>query len=564
MRKIRWQLLIIFLAGLVVGILLLTEQPVPSTPLDTPEPERGGVYTEALIGSFQRLNPLLDRYSQADRDVDRLIFSGLIRFDSAANPQPDLAQWGVSADGTLYNLALRKDIRWHDGKPFTADDVIFTIELMRNGGNIVPTDLQEFWKAVEVVRLSEYDLQFRLPAPFAPFLDYLTFGILPKHLLENKTIEQIVNDPFNLKPVGTGPYQFSRLIVENGVITGVVLSANQNYYGEKPYLDEIVFRYYPDSASALQAYQDKQVQGISEITSDVLEIALAEPNLAIYSARQPILSILLLNLNNADVPFFQNKDVRKALMLGLNRQGMIDVHLKGQAILANGPILPGTWAYYATPSFEYEPQQAKTLLEKAGYVYAEEGDAVRVKGEKPLAFTLLVPDTPLHLALAEEIRTNWNALGVQVTLEPLPYDQLVQENLKDRAYQAALVDLNLTQTPDPDPYPFWDQAQISGDGQNYSQWDNRMASEYLEQARVATNRDERTRYYRNFQVIFHEELPALPLFYRVYNYGVSREIGGVRMGPLFDPSDRFAHITEWYLVNRPRVVATPQGAPTQP
>ncbi len=133
-----------------------------------------------------------------------------------------------------------------------------------------------------------------------------------------------------------------------------------------------------------------------------------------------------------------------------------------------------------------------------------------------------------------------------MTLEALPYDILIEQRLGSRDYQAALVDLNLTRSPDPDPYPFWDSIQATG-GQNYSQWDHKIASEYLEEARITVDLDERARLYRNFQVIFADELPALPLYYPVYNFGVDQEVQGVRMGPLLETSDRYTTILEWFL-----------------
>ncbi len=161
---------------------------------------------------------------------------------------------------------------------------------------------------------------------------------------------------------------------------------------------------------------------------------------------------------------------------------------------------------------------------------------------------LLYPDDELHTAIAEAIQRDWAKLEVEVNLVALPYDQLINERLSGRDYQAALVDLNLSRTPDPDPYPFWDQAQATG-GQNYSQWDNRIASEYIEQARVTTDLTEREKMYRNFQVVFQDDLPSLPLYYSVYSYAVDRQVLGVQMGPLFDSSDRFATVTDWYLVS---------------
>ncbi|MDZ4158789.1 MAG: ABC transporter substrate-binding protein, partial [Anaerolineaceae bacterium] len=337
MKKLRWQLIIIFLTGLVVGVLLLAEQPQAS-PLLAPKPIQGGIYAEALVGSLQRLNPLLAASNSVDRDVSRLLFSGLVRFDTRGVAQPELAEsWGVSRDGMIYNFTLRSGLRWHDGEPLTARDVVFTIELMREGEGVIPEDLRQLWQQIEITALSDTALQFRLPDPFAPFLDYLTFGILPQHLLGGLYFDELVNDPFNLAPIGNGMYRFDRLLVEEDRIVGVVLTAFEGYYGEPPFLQQVVFRYYPDSVSALRAYQEGVVQGIGNVTPDILTGALAEPNLAIYSGRKPELALILFNLKNPETAFLGEIEVRKALLMGLNRQWMIDRVLKGQAIVATGP-----------------------------------------------------------------------------------------------------------------------------------------------------------------------------------------------------------------------------------
>lgn len=550
MKKFRWQLIIIFLTGLVVGILLLSEQ--PEVTQTVPEPVKGGFYTEALIGSLQRLNPVLDYYNQADRDVDRLLFSRLIRFDERGLPTGDLAEaWGISADGTVYNFIIKSGVKWHDGEPLTSADIAFTVDLLRNGGDIVPQDLQEFWKNIEVVTLDDVNLQFKLPEPFAPFLDYLTFGILPSHLLEGKTIEQIKDDGFNLQPVGSGPYRFERLLVENEQINGIVLAAFEEYYDQPPFIEQIIFRYYPDAGAALEAYRTDQVMGIGNVSGEVLPAVLEEPELAVYTGRLPQLSMVLFNLKEPSTPYLQDPNIRLALYKAINRQYILDRVLGGQGILADGPIFPGTWAYFdGIPRVEYDLEGAVNLIKEAGYTLPAEGGTVRMN-EDGVEFrvTLIHPDDDQHRAIAEAIQSDWQALDIQVDLEALPYDQLLTERLEERNFQAALVDLNLTQSPDPDPYPFWDQVQASG-GQNYSQWDNRIASEYLETARTTLDLKERARLYRNFQVIFSEELPALPLYYPVYSYAVNRQVQGVSMGSLFDPSDRFATVKQWFLVAR--------------
>jgi len=550
MKKYRWQLLIVLVTGLIVGVLLIIQQGDDGEDIQsTPSPMSGGVYTEALIGEFMRLNPFLDIYNEPDRAVDQLIYSGLIEFDSRGIPQTDLAEsWGVSQDGTVYNFSLRADILWHDGEAFDSQDVLYTIGLLQSQHDLIPEDLRSFWSEVEVVALSETQLQFLLPEPFAPFLDYLNFGILPEHLLGNLGMEDLVDHPFNLAPVGTGPFRFQRLIVEEDRITGVVLEAFDDYYLDRPYLDEFIFRYYPNSEAALSAYQEGEVEGIGEVHSAILEDVLEEPDLNLFTTREPLLTIVYLNLENPEIGFLQNPDFRKALMRAINRDLIIERVYNGQAVPANGPILPGTWAYYNDlEKITYDPVEAKALFESTGVTFDEETEGYRSEDNLEITLTLLHPDTPQHTQIAERIQSDWEALGVVVNLESKPYENLL-EDLSLRNYETALVDINFVRSPDPDPYPFWSQAQIQS-GQNYSEWDNRTASEFLEQARMTVDLGERERLYRNFQVLFMRELPSLPLFYPVYTYAVTEDMNGISLGPIFEPSDRFNNVHDWYILS---------------
>ena len=326
MQKFRWQLLIVLMTGLLVGMVLFFQQQTPAEEMaETPSPISGGSYTEALVGSLMRLNPMLDHFNQPDRDIDRLLFSSLIRFDARGLPVGDLAQsWNVSTDGAVYTVNLRTDAVWHDGNPVTADDVIYTISLLQSQSALIPTSLQEFWGQVVVSKISDSGLEFSLPVAFAPFMDYLSFQVLPSHLLGNLFMDALVDHPFNLNPVGSGPYRFDSLETDNGVITGVNLTSFEYYYEGRPFIDEIHFRYYGDEKSALDAYQAGEVDGLSKIRNQDMETVLNQTGLNLYSSRQPKLCIVFLNLNNPDVPILQRVDFRKALMAGVNRQIMID------------------------------------------------------------------------------------------------------------------------------------------------------------------------------------------------------------------------------------------------
>ncbi|HVP20454.1 MAG TPA: peptide ABC transporter substrate-binding protein [Anaerolineaceae bacterium] len=566
MKKLRWQLIIIFLTGLVVGVLLLAEQQPTTQVISTPAPEQGGVYTEALIGSMQRLNPMLDFANPVDRDVDRLLFSRLITFDSRGIPQPELAEtWNVSKDMTVYNVAIKSGVKWHDGRPLTADDIIFTIDLLRAGGTFIPADVQAFWKEVDVQAFNDTNLQFKLPEAFSPFLDYLNFGVLPKHIYGDKKLDEIANMPDNLHPVGSGPYQFDRLVVENDKITGVALSVFGDYYGKKPFIEQVIFRYYPDGPSAYKSYQDGIVQGIGQVTDDILPAVLADPALSVYSARRPEMAIVLLNEKDPQATFLKDPIVRRALMEAINRQALINKNLNGQAIIADGPIFPGTWAFYeGNETLDYAPDQALSNLKNAGYTASTDKGSPLKKGDQALTFELIHPDDATSQAIAKSIQKDWAAIGVKVQLTALSYQKLVADRLDKRSYQAALVNMNFSSSPDPDPYPFWDQAQATG-GQNYTQWDNRMASEFLEQARTTTDIAERIKLYRNFQLLFTQDMPAIPLYYPIYSYAIDHQIQGARIGPLYDTSDRFTNIVDWFLVSKKvRQTATETPAATQP
>ena len=560
MKNLRWQILIAVIALVAVALLLLSQSQVGETITQIIEPAAaGGVYVEGLVGEPVRFNPLLDSFNQVDRDIDRLVFSRMIRFDSWGNPQPELADsFGVSVTGDIYNVQLREGAKWHDGNPVTTADVLFTIDLMRNADMPLPSDVRALWNSVEVVAFDALHLQFRLSQQYAPFIDYLSFGILPRHLLEGKSPQELINDPYNLMPVGSGPYEIVDLRSEEGRITGVVLNAFEDYYMDTPLIEQVVIRFFESTEDALIAYQAGEILGIGSVSPAALEDVLAEPNLNIFSVPVPEMTLVLFNLGETSPFFFKDVVFRQAMMTALNRPWMIDQALHGQAVLADSPIQVGSWAYFGSIEYpEYNTEQAIQLLRSGGYGLPADGNLVREKDGERLSFELVHVDETDHTMLAEMIRDYWAEVGVEVTLVPVSPDVIIRDYLDPRSYQAVLVDLALVDSPDPDPYPFWHQAMIS-DGQNYSQWDDRRASEYLERARVTPDRFERTRLYRNFQIHFSRELPALPLFYHIYNYPIDQQVNGVQLGPLNDPADRFDQIYAWSLETRPVLEEAPE------
>ncbi len=554
MKRLRWQLVIVILALVAIGVLLLGQQqeeaPVEFGTTDpTPQPAQGGGYVEGLVGSISRLNPVLDFNNPVDRDIDSLLFSGLVSFDYNGAARADLAEsWGVSADNKTYNVSIRQNAFWHDGQPVTAQDVAFTVDLLRSPALPIPEDIQALWNEVRIVVLDDHLLQFILPEPFAPFLDYLAFGLLPAHLLQNTPAADLVNSDFNLNPVGSGPYRFDAFQTgTQGEILGVKLAVFEDYYGPRPFLDSVEFKVFPNTTAAFDAYLRDEIMGIGQVDDTILPAVLQTQGLNLYTSRSPQLTLVLFNLKNPEKTFLAEPAVRKALLFALNRQRMIDTILSGQAILANGPILPGSWAFVdGVESYAFNLDEAIRLIREAGFEIPADGGPVRYREGEALALTLVYPSGDIYTQIARQIQEYWARLGVSVDIEEVAYPELLDRYLEPRAYEVALVTFNLSQFPDPDPYPFWHQAQAMT-GQNYTQWDDRSASEFLEQARVTTDVAERIRLYRNFQVRFNREIPALPLYFPVYNYAVNEAVQGVQMGPLFDASQRLLGLPQWYL-----------------
>jgi peptide/nickel transport system substrate-binding protein len=487
--------------------------------------------------------------------VDRLIFSGLMKFGSDGKPLPDLAQsFAVSTDGLSYTFVLKDGLRWHDGQPLTEQDVLFTVGLLQATDFPGPKDVSAFWQKVTATSPSANTVRFVLPEPFAPFLDYTTVGLLPQHLLQNQKAGQLLDSAFNLNPVGTGPLKLNKIERANGTITSVTLESNVPCANNQNYLHYVRFQYYPDETSADEAFSKGEAQATSDFSVTALSAALANPQVNVYTGRLPQYSLIFLNQKTETISFFQEKKVRQSLMLGMNRQWIIDNLLHGQALIATSPVLPGTWAYDDRQvPVAFDPTAAANLLNDAGWALPPEAvkgspDYVRTKKEISLKFTLLVPNDQLHIAIANVLKTNWADLGVQVTVTTLPVGD-IKKALEARTFEAAMIDLNFTTTPDPDPYPFWHQTQIEN-GQNYSSFNNRDISEILEQARTTPSYSDRAKFYRAFQSKFADQTPALLLYYPVYNYAVDKKVSGVQLGPLVDPSDRFNNLSDWYMLTR--------------
>jgi peptide/nickel transport system substrate-binding protein len=565
-KYIRWQALLTILGIALIAAVLFTVAPRQAPTVThsfsdatTVVQVRGGTYVEGVAGYPHLINPLFSHENDVDRDLCALIFEGLTQVDERNEIVPLLAErWQVSEDGLTYTFALRDSVRWQDGEPFTADDVVFTVGLLQREDLPRYSPVSELWRSVDVTKVDTYTVQFSLLEPYAPFLDYTTIGLLPEHVLGEVPVAEIDQHSFNYAPVGTGLFMVE---AEESTPERIVLSANPYHrlWGETM-LDRIEFKFYPSYEHIFAAYEEGAVMGVSRILAEDMERARSNPDLQLLSARLSGMSLILMNLRNSEKLFFQDQLVRQALLYALDRQRLIDDVLGGQGLILHSPIMPQSWAYDPNvKQYPHDLRQAVMLLEEAGWVLpgtrqaepeglSPEDAQVRVKMDQRLEFTLLTNDVPDRVALAHAIAEQWAEVGVRAHVQAVNISDLTLEYLSPRAFDAALVQWQMPL--DPDPYPLWHSTQIEGAGQNYCGFEERDADEAIEVARLMIDHGRRAELYSQFQAIFVEHVPAILLYQPIYTYGLDRQVRNPQVAPMPDPSGRFRDISKWAVMEK--------------
>ncbi|MEA3407238.1 MAG: ABC transporter substrate-binding protein [Chloroflexota bacterium] len=537
MGHIRVQVVV---ALLTIALLLVATGYAAFSATTVRVPKAGATYVEGIAGNPHAINPLLCQPNPVDSDLVSLIFTGLTQVSAKGEIVPDLARdWEITRGGTAYTFHLREDVVWHDGAAFTADDVVFTVNTIKDPGFQGVPSLSEVWRTVVVEKVDAHTVRFVLREPFAPFIDYTTMGILPFHILGNASVEALEESRFNANPVGTGPFKVGEVSARR-----IVLVANDDFYRSRPYLGRLEFIFYPDAPSVFEARGRGEIDGIARVLPQHLEPIRQDDTLNLYSAPLSGYNVVFLNLDRG---IFQERGVRQAMMWALDRQALVDDVLEGQGVVIHSPILPWSWAYYAeVQKYAHDPKKAIAALEEAGW-FDDDGDGVRERGNLTLEFELATnQDDPTRVALIEAISEQLAAVGIRAVPRTVSWEELVGERLRLRKYDAILSGWqNLP--PDPDPYPYWHSSQASEDGLNFANYMSEEADAILAEARATTDKEERVALYRQFQELFARDVPSLLLYQPVYSYAVDVRVNDVQVGPMFDSSDRFRTIDRWYI-----------------
>lgn len=556
-------IIIICTAALLLNIYLQNSHLVP---------QDGGVYTEGLIGSPRYINPLFAQGNDIDLDISGLLFSGLFKI-GASGLEKDLAEsYEISTDQLTYTIKLREKAQWHDGEPVTADDVMFTFARIADSARI--TRLYYTFNGVGTEKVDDRTVRFKLLQPFAPFLESLALGILPEHIWKNVSTADMLLAEYNLKPVGSGPYKFKSLVKNKlGKVKTFNIERNKSYYAGVPHIEEISFKFHDSFEQAVEALNNKKVDGISYLPKEIRARIINNRNLNFHLLQVPQYTAVFFNIDKN--PVLKDVAIRKILSHAVNKEKIVNEILNAEAQIIDSCILPGSLGYNPdTVKYPYNISHAKTELDKAGWTLStydvpkkeETANPAEVKPEETaktpeppaetyaypvrklktryLEFNLTTVNQPETVKVAGELQKDWQQIGVKVNVIVIAPEK-IQDVIKNRDYEALLIGQLLGL--DPDPYPFWHGSQRAYPGLNLTSFSSPEMDKLLEDARRISDEKQRAEKYQKFDKLLSESVPAIFLFNPTYTYPQSKKIKGFNISKIISPANRLAQVSDWYI-----------------
>lgn len=509
-------------------------------------PTSGGTVAEGIIGTPRFVNPAL-ALTRADQDVSALIYRGLLTIGSDGRLQNDLAESiTTSEDGLTYTIELRRDIEFHDGTPLTAHDVAYTIQLIQDPD--LKSPLRGNWTDVLTEEVGEYELIVTLKEAYAPFIENFTLGVMPAHIWSRLSISQMPFSQLNTEPIGSGPFKvMSARRDDAGIITQYTLEAFRKN-DLQPKLDTVELFFFQNESDLIKALAGKEIDATAYISNENITRA-ATKNISVFELPLPRTFGIFFNQNRSSV--LRDEAVRSALTVAINRDALVEETLFGHGVPTLTPTTFGSAALKSADGAEdtddlNHEAEAIQILKSGGWLKNNlglwekqiDGDAVT------LSVTLRTSNSPLFASLVEVVAKQWQAIGVQVTIEQFEQTGLVQSVIRTRDFQALLFGLDMNRTQD--LYPFWHSSQRDDPGLNIAEYTNLTVDALLEKARTEQDDSSRKEYLTEAGQIIAKEMPAIFLFQPTLTYLVQSDITVSPMRDLGRPADRFTTITDWH------------------
>lgn len=467
------------------------------------EPVRGDAFVSASIAEPTQLIPLFASDS-ASAEVSRLIFNGLVKYDSTLKLTGDLAEsWRVENGGLKIVFKLRKNVLWQDGAPFTAHDVEYTYQ------KIIDPKLPSpygglFEKVKSVSVLDDHTVEVVYSEPFSPGLGSWGMGILPKHLLEN---ENLADTKFSRQPVGTGPYKMKTW--RSGEI--LVLEAFDGYFEGRPNIDKVVFKIIPDSATSFLELQTENLDGATLTALQYarqMDTRFFKENYQRYEWPGSTYTYLGYNLEH---PFFADKRVRKAIGMAIPKDEIIKTALLGRGLVATGPYLPDSWAHdqAVKPTF-YDVEKAKKRLSETGWVDSDKDGILDKNGEKFSISLLTNQGNDVRKLVCEIVQSRLKQIGIEVKIQMVESSVFLKEFIHKKRFE--MVILAWSTGLDPDLYDVFHSSRTAPGQFNFVSYKNTEVDRLLEEGRRVFPEEQRAMIYKKIHHIIAEDEPYTFLY----------------------------------------------------
>jgi peptide/nickel transport system substrate-binding protein len=532
-----WIMLVLLLgAGVIAQVRALSPY------YETLQPVKGGIYTEGIIGRFTTANPLYATGS-VDSSVSKLVFSGLMKYNSQNQLVGDLAKEVKSDDrGVVYTVTLKDDIYWHDGKPVTPDDIIFTYRLIQNPD--AKSSLYANWKNIKIEKVDDKTIKFTLPHALASFKQSLVSGIVPKHKLEKVAPSQLRTAEFNtVTPVGSGPFKWDSIQISGQSPESreeqIGLSANEKFYDGTPNLDKFIVKAIHTRDSLIGQFNNQQVDAMVGINKRPENIG-NDTSINEFDVPMNAQAMVFFKTTNE---VLKDKIVRQALTKATNRADIVS-GLGYPVASTQGPLLP-THVGYAPDVLQqaYNVQEANTLLDQNGWVKGADG--IREKAGQKLQFRLYSQNNNEYPHTTQLLQQQWKEIGADVKVV-LEEDKELQSTIALHNYDALLY--GITVGSDPDVYAYWhsSQADIRASSRlNFSELKSAQIDSALDAGRTRTDPNLRATKYRPFLTTWRDEAPAVALYRPRFLYITRGKVYGLDATTINTATDRYANVQNW-------------------
>ena len=507
---------------------------------DENKPHEGGTLLRRLETDPVTLNPVLSG-SVYDRYVDYYLFMPLINLDADLKEVPGLAdKWEISPDGKLYTFHLNPKATWSDGTPVRASDVVFTMNAIANPKNEAPQIAGQFeqYDPTTTKVIDDHTVVIGFKEALASQLSHFNDCIpLPEHVYGHGDFR---ND-FITRAVGSGPYRLVRRIPGKEIL----LERRPDFWGQKPYIQNIRFKLLTDSATAWNAVKRGDLDE-SIIPSDTWMMESTRPELQRYIdfRRFYTLNYNYIGWNNND-PILSDKRVRHALTMCVDLKSIINGLYHGTARAMTGPFTPDQWAYNpSVPAVEYDPEGAKKILASVGWLDTD-GDGILDRNHKPFKLDLLfIAGNATTTAFVQLYQAALKQIGIQLNILPLDPSTLFQRVLAGN-YQAAYLGWNLD--PDPDPFQLFHSSQWPPHGQNVVFYKNPEADQLIEQGRTTFDRAKRQVIYRKLHEIVADDQPYTWTVQVSIKYAINKRVHNVQASKLWGLYQWYPGEFSWWL-----------------